>query len=512
MDALSLYLPTWSTDRIRRRLPPDSSVHRTPIVLTLIDRERTLVASCCALALSAGVRPGMPLAEARALVRTAIHVEPLSPADDRRDLQRLARWAYRFAPIVALDGDDGLLLDASGCAHLYGGIDRLLHRMLHRLRRAALHARLAAGPTFGSAWALARFGPGKASILVEPGQLEAMLADLPLAALRLDPASIDALHAVGVERIGQLRALPRSSIASRYAPHVLLRLDQAFGQALETITSTVFTRPTCVEHLFDGPTDRLESITLATQSLIHELAKVLAAKQRGSLSLRIELIRSDMEPLLIAVRTSQPCCDPLHLWKLLAPKLEHAHLGFGVQGVRLTVLRSKRTTHRQTTCWPGEQDRPAEVARLIDTLHARLGPDRVVRPIAFESHLPERAFAFAPVLEHQRALRPPVASQPVQGLPLDRPTLVLPSPQRIEVVLLAPDGPLVSIRSRGTTSAVRTCIGPERLAGEWWREMPGVGMRDYYKVHIDDGRWLWIFREAAAVDHTPHWFLHGEWA
>ena len=112
MDALSLYLPAWPTDRIRRRLPPDTDGQRTPIVLTALERERTLVAACCALSRSAGVQPGMPLAEARALFRHSPHIEPLSPTDDRRDLRRLALWAYRFVPIVAVDGEDGLLLDA----------------------------------------------------------------------------------------------------------------------------------------------------------------------------------------------------------------------------------------------------------------------------------------------------------------------------------------------------------------------------------------------------------------
>lgn len=447
------------------------------------------------------------------MVRHGIHVEPLTPADDRRDLRRLARWAYRFVPIVAVDGEDGLLLDARGCAHLYGGIGRLLDRILTRLRRAGITARVAAAPTFGSAWALARFGPGESPILVEPNGLDAALAELPIAALRLDSVSIEALRAVGVERIGQLRALPRSSLASRYAPGVLLRLDQALGQALETLTPLRPTWPTVVEHLFDGPTDRLETITLAARSLMNELAVILIAQHRGSLSLRVELIRSDMEPLFIAVRTSRPCSDAAHLWKLLAPKVERAHLGFGVEGVRLTVLWSKRSVDRQGTCFADEQEHPAEVARLIDTLHARLGTEGVVRPVAVESHLPERAFAFAPVVEYRNS-SPGTVSSPQY----DRPTLVLPSPLRIEVSLLAPDGPLVTVRSWGESFGVRTCIGPERLAGEWWKgARPGIagGTRDYFKVQTDDGRWLWIFRdtvESGAGGGAATWFLHGEWA
>jgi protein ImuB len=452
------------------------------------------------------------MAEAKAMLRCTIHVEPHCPRDDQRDLKRLGRWAYRFVPLVAVDGADGLLLDARGCAHLSGGIDRLVDRIMRRLTRAAITARIAAAPTFGSAWALARYAPGSSPVLVESGGLNTALDGLPLAALRIDNISIDALRAVGVERIGPLRALPRAALASRYSRDVLLRLDQAFGLAIETFTPIRPVWPMCVEHQFDGPTDRLEAITLATRTLVQQLAQVLRKRHKGSLSLRAELIRSDMEPLLIPVRTSSPCSDAAHLWTLLAPKIERAHLGFGVEGVRLTVLCSARSKSQQAECWPSHPRHTAEVARLLDTLYARLGTDRVVRPVAVESHLPERAFAFASVLEPRNRRAAPVSLPP-----LDRPTLVRASPVRIEVQLLAPDGPLIALRSRGLSIRVLTCTGPERLAGEWWHHAgPGVqraaGCRDYFKVHTDDGRWLWVYRHHIGGGHTPEWFLHGEWA
>lgn len=494
----------------------DGAAARTPILLTVLDRERTLVARCCESALFAGIAPGMPLAEARALVRPHHHhapiVEPISPDDDRRDLQRLARWAYRFAPVVAVDGDDGLFLDARGCERLYGGtkgkgIERLARRLVQRLQRAGFVARLAVAPTFGAAWALARYGRGDGNGVAVADNSSRSLAPLPIGALRLSPQSVEALHAVGVTRIDQLCALPRSSLAARYGPEVLLRLDQAFGRAMEAITPVRPAWPMRVEHLFDGPTDRLESITVAVRALVEELASVLATRHRGSLSLGVELLRSDLDSLVLPVRTSEPSADAAHLWKLLAPKLEQAHLGYGVEGVRVVVLRSRRLRDQQATCWRGEgaSERPAEVARLIDTLHARLSPDQVLRPVAVESHLPERAFAFAPVLD-----RPNARTVPPVAVPSDRPTVVRPSPLRIDVSLLVPDGPLMSVRWGGSVRAVRACIGPERLSGEWWRSRGNDALpeRDYFKVQTDDGRWLWLYREVRGA----RWFLHGEWA
>lgn len=477
----------------------------------------------------------MPLAEARALFRHTPHIATLTPDDDRRGLQRLAQWAYRFVPIVAIDGGvgggygvggvgDGLFLDTRGCAHLYAGIDRLVRRILRHLTRAGISARLAVAPTFGAAWALARFGPSGPITLVGPGHLEAALDPLPAAALRLSPECLDGLSAVGIERIEHLRAIPRASLAARFTPDLLLRLDQALGTAIELITPIRPRWPTRVEHLFEGPTDRLESIALATRRLMEELATLLTTNQRGVLSLRVELLRSDLDPLHIPIRTSEPCADATHLWKLLAPRLERAHLGFGIEGVRLLVVCSKRLRHTQAPCWRESEQRPPQTSQLIDTLHARLGDGSVVRPVERESHLPERAFTFAPVLDHSQhpdrakhRARPSAPSQTIAAC--DRPTMLHATPLPIGVSFLGTGAPLATLHLRGTSHAIGTCIGPERLAGEWWK--PGAERRDYFKVQTHEGRWLWIFRtmhpspNTADAPHTPHtsrWFLHGEWA
>ncbi|MBX3387696.1 MAG: DNA polymerase Y family protein [Phycisphaeraceae bacterium] len=515
MEALSLYLPRWPIDRAHRRWLRDGHAQapNAPIVLTVLNRDRTLVGACCERASTAGVSVGMPLAEARALLRSppSPHVEPLDPSGDAHGLRRLAGWAYRYVPRVAIDGTDGLLLDASGCERMYGGIDRLARALLRRLRRAGISACLAAAPTFGSAWALARFG-GRSLTTIGREDLPTALDTLPIESLRISPASAEALRAVGVERVGQLRALPRSALASRYGREVLLRLDQALGSAIETIEPVRPRWPIHAEHRFDGPTDRIEAIALSARELVGRIAALLAAKHRGSLSLRVELLRSDLEPLFILVRTSRPCADAAHLWKLLAPKVETAHLGFGVEGVRAMLLRSRRLTEAQGACWSdghaGRTDGEGEgVARMLDTLEARLEPGRVLRSIAVESHLPERAFD---LVAHDR--HPPSPVEPEPGL--DRPTRLFDRPVPIDVSLLLPDGPLVTFRAFGVVHRVRTCLGPERIAGEWWRGLADVdasGDRDYFRVQTDDGRWVWLFRRVCP-DAQDRWFMQGEWA
>src|SRR5215213_3180118 len=63
---------------------------------------QTIVAACCEKAITQGVRPGMPLAEAQALVRD-LKVTVYEPAADRRALVKLAEEGERFSPRVALE-------------------------------------------------------------------------------------------------------------------------------------------------------------------------------------------------------------------------------------------------------------------------------------------------------------------------------------------------------------------------------------------------------------------------
>ena len=67
-----------------------------------------------------GLYKGQPLANARAMVQPLAIV----PADEKADaalLDEIADWCDRFTPLVSLDAPDGLLLDITGAAHLFGG-------------------------------------------------------------------------------------------------------------------------------------------------------------------------------------------------------------------------------------------------------------------------------------------------------------------------------------------------------------------------------------------------------
>jgi len=432
----------------------------------------------------------------------AARIERHDPVRERAALRALAQWATRFSPLVAIDEPDGLRLDVAGCAHLFGGEPRLRRTVERRLERLGIASRVAIAPTYGCAWGVARFAPPERR-LVEPGGARDAIAPLPARALRLPESLVSDLDALGLHRVGDLLDLPRSAATARFGPELSSRLDQALGQAFELIDPVRREPPVARERLFQGPTTQTEAIEHAVRELLAETCRELSRRDAGAQLVSVELIRSDLPPLTIDLRVSRPARDPRRLWSLLAPKLERAHLGFGVEGVRVRAGDVGRVRHEQSSRWTSDEraDREAlrrEAAELIDTLAARFGGDRVRRAALAESHRPERAVRWSSALEPEPPEAPPA--------PADRPTALLDRPVPADVLALTPDGPVHRVRFGGREHEIVRCVGPERLAPEWWRRAGST--RDYFAVATSEGRWLWVARSL----ETGRWFVHGIWA
>jgi protein ImuB len=540
----------WSIDLVRRKnthSPPDQT-----IMLIHSDGQGQRVARCCEHALRLGVIPQMTLAHARALVPiTSLHLAPFAPGCDDAALRSLARWAMRFSPIVAADPPDGLLLDITGCSHLFGSDRQLANAVAASLKALGIASRIAAAPTFGCAWAIARFGQQDHAdhkharhILTSPERklrsstpgtkarsaraegsyacgmhvsyqsvvpldgIRDALEPLPIAALRIDTATIDALGEVGVTRVGELFSLPRSTLPSRFGPELLAQLDRAMGEAIETIEPIRPSIPVSVERQFDGPATQIEAIEQTAHELLAALCKALHTRESGARRLTIELARSDLGPLVITITLSRASRDAAHLWPLLRPRLERADLGFGVEHVRLTAWPIERLAHTQITRWHNTQSdhrTEQELGKLLDTLTNRLGNERVTQAVFFETHLPERACRRAPATSVRLARRGSSRLAPTAfGSP--RPPLLLAKPEPMDAISLTPDGPPKRLRWSEGECEVTTSIGPERIAGEWWRKNEPT--RDYFAVQDDAGRWLWVYREL----ETGRWLVHGRWS
>ena len=196
----------------------------------------------------------MTVAHATAVLPTVPTVLDHEPAADAARLTALARWAMRITPKVAADPPDGLLLDVAGCERLYGGRLAIARRVRRDVSRLRLQVRVAMAPTIGLAWGLARFG--------DEGVCEdaADLLDLPIAALRVEADVVAALAEVGVDRVGQLADIPRREVARRFGDDVLLRLDQATGDAVELRKWQRHVETPRVTFRFAGPATQYEAI------------------------------------------------------------------------------------------------------------------------------------------------------------------------------------------------------------------------------------------------------------
>ncbi len=474
-------------------------------------RGKHLVATCCALAQSKGVHVGMTLAHARSLLcGHRAEIREFTPHEDSQALRRLALWSLRFTPIVAVDEPDGLLMDLAGCEHLYGGEVPLVQRIAHALDRLGLQHRIAVGPTYSAARAVARFTNERITCFHEDG-LQDMLAAFPIEALQIETAVCDALNAVGVERAEQLLTLPRDALTARYGSGLLRRIDQTLGTATELIQPVREAEPFAVSYVFDGPILNLAAIEATARELLQSLARKLKSAGLGIVCLALRLLRIDTPPETMTWTFAHPTHDSQHVWSLLRPRLERVHLGFGVEVILLQATRTATVQVMQNTLWADDGIGVNDVAlgKLFDQLIDHLGPQAVTRPVLCESHIPEASFRLAHFDETSR-------TKSQTSFAIDsaiRPSRLFDPLQMAQVIALVPDGPPAQIVWRGQTLAVLSCVGPERILFPWWSHHPLDNqavqeVRDYFAVQDEHGRWLWLFRRAS----TGQWFVHGEWA
>lgn len=492
-------------------------------MLAAVSRHGQRVAATNPAAEHAGIAPDMPLADARALC-PGLAVAPADPDGDAAALRRLALWCGRWSPWTAVDGADGVLLDITGCAHLFGGEAALLDDMHGRLSGFGLTPRLAAAPTVGSAWAVARHAPGPVAGLPGDG-IAAALAPLPVAALRLETVTVEAMARVGLKQVGDVLGKPTAPLVARFGPRLATRLDQALGHQAETVHGLMPAPVHEARRMFAEPIVLTADVERAVADLAGELAPRLAAAGLGARRLELRLFRVDGLVRRVTVRTSALCRKAAHMIRLFRERLDHSgeelDTGFGFELAVLAALSVEMAVARQDGLGTAA-DRPAadlsdDVARLLDRFGNRFGFDRVLRYAPEASAIPERSVRPVPVLAppgnqdwvaHLRAVQ--------GGGQLGRPLLLIAPPDPVTALAEVPDGPPVQFEWRRRAHRVTRADGPERLAPEWWRPDPDPDRltRDYYRVEDADGRRFWLYREGLyeRPGETPRWFLHGVFA
>ncbi len=538
----------------------DAAAHAPPFALVESGLHGLTLTAVNAGAWREGLRPGLALADARAALPELL-TAPAEPEHDRTALAALAAWAGRYGPTRNVEGRDGVWIDSSGVAHLFGGEAAMLGDLLARLTRAGLSAHAGLADTPGAAFALARFATTSTAPvrIAAPGTAREALAPLPVAALRLPAPGVVLLHRLGLRRIGQLYALPRDALAQRFrsapggrgnahrkraalmAGSVLARLDQALGTSAEPREPLAEPPPHLARRLLAEPLISTAGVTTTLEVLAHDLARQLDARGQGGTRFVLALYRVDGSASEIRIGASSPCRDPRHLLALFADRLDALDAGFGIDAMTLACTHAEALADRQIELARGGYETgAATTAALLDRLSNRLGAGRVLRLAPFDSHIPERAQRRVPVLagSEPAAAAPGAAAGP--GARAQRPAFLLAEPEPIAVLAEVPEGAPLRFSWRRLVHRIVRAEGPERIEPEWWRSIgrpparAGLAQeillarpRDYYRIEDEHGGRYWVFRaglygrdegkgeeaEATARDEAcrptgPGWFMH----
>lgn len=429
------------------------------------------------------------------------------PAADAAFLEEVAEDCDRWTPLVGLDVPDGLTLDITGCAHLFGGEAMMRQRLLAHLRRHGVGAGAVIAGTPEAARALVRAGR---SGVVPPGHEAEAVQHLPVALLGLDPAITTALSRAGLKTIGDLAARPSTPLAARFGADLLTRLQRMLGREDVRIVPRR-PLPACIaERRFPEPIARAEDIEATLALLVDDLALMLEARAEGGRAFEATFFRADGAVRRLKIETARPLRDAATLARLWHEKLDTladpVDPGFGFDLVRLAVLRAEPLLPAQVSL-DGRAVAEEEVAALIDRLAIRLGRERVLAFLMRDTHDPSRTSALVPA----GSLRAGVITDLIPSERLPRPLTLFEPPQPIEALAEVPDGAPLRFRWRRVVHEVARAEGPERIAPEWWRLSKGTPTRDYFRVENREGRRFWLFRAGLYGRETsdPRWFIHG---
>jgi len=528
-----VYFPDWSVqNRLLSRQPDD----RRPLVVASTAGGRgERVVACCTTAAAAGVRPGLPVAEARSMLLEPVRDSNVGlevvAADEERDLRLLtdeARRAWRFTPLVALPrvGRDGrsrghdarsrvesLLANITGCGHLFGDEEGLALAMQEDWSRRGLRVRVSVAGSPGTAWAIAHAAHWTSQpwvpLVVSPERDELWMRRLPIEALALEPGVLQALGELDVMKVGRLLELPTGEIKRRFGDETLQRISRALGWCEEPLEFLPMPDPVVACRVFEHPVSRWDWLEEALEKLVMEVATDL--EWRGQVSWRLVCrVRSEGESERVEWVTGlvEPSRDAGHLWELVKLAAERRRWPSQVIELEVSAEGLAVPERLQQTLFEAEIDgREARarfqrgMARLVERLSSRLGDEAVARPVMCDAVVPELAVMLEP-MGRERDIESG-SNSGGRGGPVGRPMRLMARPRPIEVMAVVPEGPPVRFSWEDQDRRVVRCWGPERIETGWWTDCEVA--RDYYRVETGTGEWYWLFRRRG----DDEWFVHG---
>ncbi|MFP7672048.1 DUF6504 family protein [Marivita sp. S0852] len=548
---LSIWFPRLAAERHMRR---DPNLAEVPFAVVKDVGQAQVLASLSGLAQAAGLYEGQPLRDAHAMCADLL-TRLSNPHAEAAFLGGLHRWAGKFSPWVAREGTDALVLDLTGCSHLFGGEASLAQLIEDECAQLGVSVQLGIADTLGGAWALARFGGQQGADdhnrtgdaidqearatrsragkrrhwerggaapavflpaaqgrlrIAAPGQTYDALAPLPIAALRLEAHTSAELSRLGLRRVQDVMRQPRAGLVRRFGRGLVARLDQAIGALPEPVSPAVPPGRFATRLSLPDPIGLEDDVMAALDRMLPRLCASLRTKGRGARTLRLEAYRSDSTMQWMNVTLAKPSDEVDRIRPLLRMKVEDLDAGFGIDMLRLEAvvheplhLRTKAGHLEAAAAVRARLEAGNALEDLVGRLGARLGMEAITRVHPADSHIPEKTFVTLAA-----AWSKPGDDWPDRGR--RRPVLIWrPEP------VTAPDAPRLPdrFRWRGRIHEIAGLSGPERIAPEWWLDDPNwrSGQRDYWQVITKTGQRLWLFYAHGAA-MSSGWFCQGEFA
>lgn len=494
------YVAIWfrhlHTDRQVRRQP---ELRGLPFVMAAPDKGRMVIYAASAAAEQQGIYRRAVVADARAILPELLVIQEVP--DPAPLLTALAEWCLRYTPIAAVDLPEGIILDVTGCTHLWGGEMAYIQDITNKLQHIGYDIRLGMADTIGAAWAVSRYRSSMP--MVAPGMQREALSALPPASLRLEEHTAQRLHKLGLYTVGSIIGMTTASLRRRFGQTLPDRLYQALGLQAEPLCPVQPVAPyqerlPCLE-----PVRTAKAIEIALRQLLEALCLRMEKEEKGLRKGRLTGYRIDGHIQQIEIGTGRASRNVDHLFHLFELKIAQIEPDLGIELFVLEAICVEDLNAAQEVLWQhSSYGNVKELAELLDKIAGKIGVQAIHRYLPDEHHWPERSYREAVSLQEQPAL--------AWRTDLPRPVHLLAQPEEITVMVPVPDYPPVQFRYHNMIHKVIKADGPERIEQEWWM---GAGMhRDYYCVEDEHGARYWLFRLGHYDEEGSKWYLHGFFA
>ncbi len=425
---------------------------------------------------------------------------PSTPPSDEL-LRGLSTWALQFSPRVAIV-EDAVVLEVEGSVRLHGGRRALRDRIVGQAAELDV-GQVAWAPTSLGAIAFARAGKENGV----RGPVTAMLDALPMDVLAAVRPHLTTLTQLGCRILGDVRALPRGGISRRFDKNLLLALDQAYGLRPEAHVWEVLPESFRARQELMSRVDTAPALLFGARRLLMQLCGWLAARHSGTTAFVLRWVHDAMRPRgageggELIIRTAAPMRDPAHLCRLLAENLAKTELAAPAGDIELEALDVRPLEELSKSLLPDAVQSGESMTLVLERVAARLGPEKVRRPVLVEDHR----------LEWQTHWQPaplPLPKKRARRSRFPQPNFILPTPLRLA---MRGDQPMYQ-------GVLQLRVGPHRIEGGWWHRIKDVDaettatvVRDYWVARSPRAGFLWVFHEHLGGDAAA-WYLHGSFS